>query len=242
MNQSFYTAAVGAQQQQQRMNVQANNIANVNTYGFKAEKPSFQSLMRSGLAGIDGATLHRGTGGKMVMASTDFSGGPVAQTGRDQDYAIFGDGFFCLYDPNSGEISYTRDGSFALSQYQRPNQDGEMETVYMLSDGDGRFVLSDRGTTIEVEDESEAQPVGVFDFLNTDGMEHVGGNRFVPVEKNGQVRIGSGLVRNGVLEASNADLGYELSKVIEAQRTYSLALKMVQTSDEVETTVNGLRS
>lgn len=241
MNQSFYTAAVGAQQQQLRLNVQSNNIANVNTYGFKAERPSFQSLICSGLEGIENAELPRGVGGRLAMAAPDFSQGPIATTGRWQDYAIHGRGYFGLYDPDSQEISYTRDGSFTFVPTLLPNGDGEPEAVVLLADGDGRFVLSDAGELIRVEDQDAAQPVGVFDFLNYDGMRPVGDNRFVPVEKNGQVRLGTGTAVQGELESSNTDLGYELAKVIESQRTYSLALKMVQTSDEIESTINGLR-
>lgn len=241
MNLSFFTAVTGAQQQQQRMGVTANNIANVNTYGFKAERPAFATLLSSRLDSIN-EPFPRGGGGQMITAPTDFNTGALVSTYRTQDYAIQGSGFFALYNPADGEISYTRDGSFTLSEFQRPDMAGEMETVWMLSDGNGRFVLSDSGTLVEVQDPSLPQPVGVFDFVNTNGMRHVGGNRFVPVDKNGQVRLGSGEVCSGMLEASNADLANELSKVIESQRSYSLALKMVQTSDEIESTVNGLRS
>lgn len=254
MNSSFYTAAVGAAQQQQRMNVQANNIANVNTYGFKAQKPSFSSLMYGNVAGAEGAELPRGSGAKMSMAGTDFADGALAETGQKQDYAIIGDGFFGLYDPASGEVSYTRDGSFTLSEFQRQklSADGEqeldeegqpeMETVFMLSDGMGRFVLNDKGAVTEVKDREAKQPVGVFDFVNTDGMLRMGENRYIPVEKNGQVRFGTGAVRQGALEASNADLAEQMTKVIEAQRSFSYNLRMVTVTDEIETTVNNLRS
>ena len=254
MNSSFFTAAVGAAQQQHRMDVQANNIANVNTYGFKAQKPSFSSLMYGNVAGAEGAQLPRGSGARLAMAGTDFTDGALAETGQKQDYAIIGDGFFGLYDPASGEVSYTRDGSFTLSEFQRQKrgEDGEIEldeeglpvteTVYMLSDGLGRFVLNDRGAVTEVTDREEKQPVGVFDFVNTDGMLRMGDNRYLPVEKNGQVRFGAGTVRQGALESSNADLAEQITKVIEAQRTFSYNLRMVTTSDELESTVNNLRN
>lgn len=245
---------MGAAQQQHRMDVQANNIANVNTYGFKAQKPSFSSLMYGNVAGAEGAQLPRGSGARLAMAGTDFTDGALAETGQKQDYAIIGDGFFGLYDPASGEVSYTRDGSFTLSEFQRQKrgEDGEIEldeeglpvteTVYMLSDGLGRFVLNDRGAVTEVTDREAKQPVGVFDFVNTDGMLRMGDNRYLPVEKNGQVRFGAGTVRQGVLEASNADLAEQITKVIEAQRTFSYNLRMVTTSDELESTVNNLRN
>ena len=118
MIQAFYSAAVGAQQQMQKMNVQANNIANVNTCGFKAEKPAFQALMYGMVNGIGGDQLPKGSGTRMVSTATDFSQAPVEETGRKQDYAIAGDGFFALFDPSKNEISFTRDGSFTLSPFQ----------------------------------------------------------------------------------------------------------------------------
>lgn len=263
MNQSFYTAAVGAGQHQLRLNVQSNNIANVNTYGFKAEKPSFASLMNSGMYGINGKNVPRGTGARMIMANSDFSGGAVVPTERKYDFSIVGDGFFGLYDPSDGTTSYTRDGSFTLSEFKRPSEQGVLESVYMLSDGDGRFVLNRDGKPLEVKKTSEKLadaenpdteeppevkslseelPIAVYDFPNKDGMHPVGANRFVPVNKNGAPQLlANATIQRGTLEASNTDLAQELAKVIEAQRSYSYALKMVQTSDEVESTINGLR-
>ena len=107
MIQAFYSAAVGAQQQMERMNVQANNIANVNTYGFKAEKPAFEALMYGMVNGIEGEQIPKGSGTRMVSAATDFNQGPIEETGRKQDYAISGDGFFALFDP----VSYTHLGN-----------------------------------------------------------------------------------------------------------------------------------
>ena len=242
MNLSFYTAAVGAQQQQRRLDIQGNNIANLNTYGFKAEKPAFSSLLYGAFPGAGDGALLRGVGSAMSMAQTDFHSGAFVETGRVQDYAIQGDGFFALQDPGSGAFSYTRDGSFTLAPFRQRSDTGEIETVYYLSDGAGRYVLSDTGGRIQVSDPQAVQPVGVYDFINTDGMRHLDGGRFASAEKNGQVLRGSGRVVSGMLEASNADLAYELSKVIEAQRSFSYALRMVQTSDEIETTVNGLRA
>jgi len=242
MNQSFFTAAVGASQQQLRLNVQSNNIANVNTYGFKAEKPSFAALMYGGMTGINNENLPRGTGSRMIMSDLDFSDGPIASTGQSYDYAIVGDGFFGLYDPSDETTSYTRDGSFTLSEFERPDQEGILETVYMLSDGDGRFVLNREGQPLEVTNLDNELPIAVYDFQNTDGMQPVGSNRFLPVGKNGAAQLlPNASVMQGCLEASNTDLASELVKVIEAQRSYSYALKMVQTSDEIESTVNGLR-
>ena len=116
-----------------------------------------------------------------------------------------------------------------------------LEKVYCLSDGNGRFVLSREGGLIEVDDPQETLPIGIFDYGNYDGMTKLGENRFLPIEKNGNLWIGTGKLVQGALELSNADLSDELTKVIEAQRAYGLALKVVQTSDEIETVINGLR-
>ena len=225
MIQAFYSAAVGAQQQMQKMNVQANNIANVNTCGFKAEKPAFQALMYGMVNGIGGDQLPKGSGTRMVSTATDFSQAPVEETGRKQDYAIAGDGFFALFDPSKNEISFTRDGSFAAAGFQEQDEEGEWHEVYYLTDGAGRQVLNSSGYPIQMENFEE---------------EHLDGGRFLATEKSGNVWMGSSAVRQGFLETSNTDLATEIGKVIEAQRSYSYALKMMITADEVETTVNNL--
>ncbi len=252
MDMSFYTAAVGAQQQQRRLDVHGNNIANVNTYGFAAKRPSFKALVNDFMNGAEGAQLPRGTGSVMIGADTSFRQSATPETGRALDYAIEGDGFFALWDPTTSEYSYTRDGSFIMSSFQRevpplegggedPNAEPVMETVWYLSDGLGRFVLSDEGRLIEVTDPEARLPVGIFDFINTNGMLSTGDNRFVPVDKNQQVQMGTGKLLQGCLQVSNTDLAHELVKVIESQRSFSYALRMVQTSDEITTTVNNLR-
>lgn len=267
MNQSFFIGAVGAHQQLKRLTVHGNNIANVNTYGFKAEKSRFASLMYDDLKAIGEATeganpnqddfemLSSGVGACLWTTDTDFNLGPFAETRKDQDYAIAGDGFFAVADLRTGEISLTRNGAFVISELMRPtgqtDENGEtlldengqpmMERIYYLSDNEGRFVLNTTGGMIQVEDEHEEQPVGVFDYVNYDGMEHINDTRFRAIDKNGGIRAGDSKVMRGYLEMSNADLAEEMTKVIESQRAYGMALKMVQTSDEIETTINGLR-
>ena len=188
-----------------------------------------------------------GVGAALWTTDTDFKSGAFTQTLRDQDYAIAGDGFFAIADLNTGAITLTRNGAFVISELMRPtgevDENGQdiTERIYYLSDNEGRFVLSETGGMIEVEDEHKAQPVGVFDYMNYDGMEHVGDTMFRAVDKNGGIRVSDGEARQGFLEMSNADLAEEMTKVIESQRAYGMALKMVQTSDEIETTINGLR-
>lgn len=255
MIQAFYSATVGAQQQMRGMDVHANNIANVNTYGYKAQMPAFQALMYGMLDGADGNQLPKGSGTRMALTGSDFSSGPLEQTDRELDYAIVGEGFFALYDPVSGEISFTRDGSFVLSEFQTvveteegaqqmsaddPVQEPTVETHYYLSDGDGRQVLGTDGYPIEVTDPSADLPVGIFSLQYQDGLERAGSERFLRNDKNGALWVSTAKLQRGFLESSNADLATELTGVIESQRSYSYALKMVMTADEVETTVNNL--
>lgn len=235
------------------MDVHGNNIANVNTYGFKAQMPAFQALMYGMLDGADGNQLPKGSGSVLALTGSDFSSGPLEQTDRDLDYAIVGDGFFALYDPVSGEVSFTRDGSFVLSAFQVQEETEEgaqqmsaddsvqeeptVESRYYLSDGDGRQVLGTDGYPIEVTDPSAELPVGIFAIQYQDGLERAGSSRYLMNDKNGSVWISNAKLQRGFLESSNADLATELTGVIEAQRSYSYALKMVTTADEVETTV-----
>lgn len=248
MNQSFFIGAIGAHQQQQRLNVVSNNIANVNSYGFKAEKGRFSNLMCSDLKNAQEEMLPVGTGAALWGSDTDFTQGAAAATGGDQDYMIEGSGFFALADLESGEISLTRKGSFVIASLQRASEETDeygqpvLENVFYLSDGEGRFVLSDMGGMIEIEDPNAQLPIGVYDYINYNGMEHAGDTRFLAVDKNGGMRRGDGTVIRGMLESSNVDLAEEMTKVIESQRAYSMALKMVQTSDEIETTINNLRT
>lgn len=257
MNMSFFTGAVGAYMQNQRMNVQANNIANVNNYGFKAERATFHHLMYGNVLGIDEEQLPKGSGTKMAKASVDFlSSNGYVETGRRFDYAIEGDGFFALYDPTDGEISFTRDGAFMMASFQVPNEEAEPEIdpvtgeeiepepilEWRLSDNEGRCVLDSMGNfiVIDVDNKDAELDIGVYDYLIYDGMTHADSGRFLPIDKNGDLYLGTGKVRQGYLELSNVDLAQELTKVIESQRAYSYALRMVQTSDEIEQTINGL--
>ncbi len=239
MNVSFYTAAVGAMEQQERLDVHGNNIANINTYGYRAGKPSFTQLLYSVVDGIDGEELPCGTGSRLDAADTDFRGGGLHESGLEHDYAIEGRGFFRLYDPVIQEYSYTRDGSFTAANF------GDN---WYLSDGNGRQVMDPSGVNpIQVADPSVVNPpgnalnIGVFDFVNYNGMRYAGDGRFLYVDKNGVMVPGTGQLLQGFLERSNADFANEITKVIETQRTFSYMLKMIITSDEIESTVNSLR-
>ena len=98
----------------------------------------------------------------------------------------------------------------------------------------GNFIL------IDPEERTADLDLGVFDYRIYDGIQHADSGRFLPVDKNGDLYLGTGKVKRGYLELSNVDLTQEFIKVIESQRAYSYALRMVQTTDEIEQTINGL--
>ena len=247
MNQSFYTGAIGARQQMQNLNVQANNLANINTTGYKAQVSRFSSLFHQRLDSISGQNTSNGVGTRMLMTSTNHAQGVLMETGRPQDYLIYGNGYFALVDLATNQVTFTRNGAFAVAEFERPtdelDENGQpiMETVMALTDGEGRFVLGRNGDLIIVTDPLAEQDIGIFDFGNYDGMGHVEGTEFIPNDKNGNLYYGTGVLKRGALEGSNADMTDSMTKLIEAQRAYSMALKMLQTSDEIETTINNLR-
>lgn len=247
MNRSFYIGAGGAQQQLYHLNVHGNNIANVNTFGYKTDKSYFTALMYQNHRGVE-EELPMGVGTRMLMTSTDYSQGAPKETGRWLDFMIDGEGFFGIVDLDTGDVTFTRNGAFYMSELQRPtgevDENGEpvMESVWCLGDGTGRFVLSEQGGLIQVNDPTDDLPVGIFDFANYDGMVQLDKTNYLPIDKNGNLWYGTGRLLRKNLELSNADLGDELAKVIEAQRAYGAALKMVITSDEIESTINNLRN
>lgn len=237
MNQSFYTAALGVGSEQYKLDILANNTANLNTWGYKTKVPIFSELMYYEMKGKvqEDSELLTGTGMRIQKADTDFSQMTLAESEGDYHYAIEGDGMFMLRDPATNRITYTRDGSFSLSL--RGND-------FYLVTSTGKLVLDQNRQPILVNENSpDTLPIGIFDFVNKNGMLSEGENEFTPVAKNGNPIAAEGArLRKGMLEMSNVDLAEQMTKVIEAQRAYSYALRMVQTSDEIENTINTLRT
>ncbi len=274
MDMSFYTAAVGASAQQSKLDVISNNLANNSSYGFKARRPVFTDLLYSNMNAAQNAESKLKAGSGIRMEKTDLveDQGALDFTGADLDFAIMGEGFFGLIDPTSKAVTYTRDGSFQLSQvgdnFYLTSSNGkwvmgadkkpivvkkakgineEDENTTMNTDGgDMEDILKQMVEEIETKMyDSKQLNIGLFDFPNTNGLLDLGRNEYAPVEKNGKpftVVATRENVYRGALERSNVDIADQFAKVIESQRAYQYALKMVQTSDEVVSTINGLRS
>lgn len=235
MYTSFYTAARGAMEHQRRLDVVANNFANVNNYGYKSKNAVFSDLMYYNLNNYRGeeTPLKAGTGIVVEKTDTNFDPSGFVTTDGAYDYAIKDEGFFMLRNPQNNEITYTRTGHFVLSR--RGNQ------FYLVNDN-GNFVLDRNQNPILVADGELSGEIGVYGFNILDGMRSVSNNEFMPIEKNGNPYLiqGAELVDH-TLESSGVDLALEMTKMIESQRAYSYSLRMVQTSDEIVSTINSLR-
>lgn len=235
MYTSFYTAARGAMEEQRKLDVVANNLANVNNYGFKAKNPVFSDLMYYNMNNYRGeeTPLKAGSGIVVEKTNTDFTPAAFQTTNGSYDYAIEGKGFFMLRSPIDNSVSYTRNGHFSLSR---------RGTEFYLVNDNGNFVLDRNQNPITVTEGGLNSTIGVYGFNILDGMQSKSNNEFVPAAKNGAPFLMQGAkVIDHALEMSGVDLADQMTKVIESQRAYAYALRMVQTSDEVVTTINGLR-
>lgn len=231
---SFYTASTGTIQLQKEMDVTANNIANVSTTGFQPQKGAFADLVYTNLhAGEnENSDLVTGHGTKLAKTDTLFSPGVLNNTNRTLDYALPEGYQFFAVRTNDG-VSYTRNGNFHLSMQGDAN--------YLVT-ADGGYVLGYDGQPLQVADEAQAAPVGVFTFSNCDGLQRKGGTYFTQTELSGGPQaVRDAQVKQGYLENSAVNLPDEMSAILETQRAFQLNSKMVQMSDEIMQTVNSMR-
>ncbi len=233
MIRGFYAAASSLTSQQTNMNVIANNVANVNTTGFKAQQTGFSALLNENINGGAANTISMGHGVKVAKTSTDFTQGQLQATRMPLDFAILGEGFFAVENENGGEITYTRDGSFKILLDRRNDY---------LVDASGNYVLDSRERRIQVDEDFDPGEIGVFTFSNPYGLELVGGNRFAATELSGDAeRVNEPDVKVGYLEGSAVEMAKEMVKMIEASKGFSFGSRVLQTADDMERTMNQLR-
>ncbi len=253
MMQSLSTAATGLSAQQQKIDIIANNIANVNTAAYKSTDARFQDTLYTAMENPDpdaaATNLQRGTGALLSSASVNFTQGSVVSTGETLDLMIEGDAFFKLERPD-GSYAYTKDGSFGLSIEEDGTYLVNADGYYVLDENDERMQVSQDAGSFNVHrdgniimGDTEAQ-LGIYTFDNTEGLLAAGGNLYTESASSGAAAAANPddyRVEQGVLEGSNVDLASELTHLMEAQRVFSLASRALQTADEMEGLANNLR-
>jgi len=261
MIRSLWTSATGMQAQALNLDVIANNLANVNTAGFKKSRAEFQDLLYETLrpAGTSssqdtqvptGIQIGHGTRPSTVLKI--FSQGSMENTKNELDLAIEGDGFFQIILPN-GETAYTRDGSFKLDSDGRiVNSDGfalEPE-ISIPSDAlsisvgiDGTVSVLQAGDSIP----SEIGTIELARFVNPAGLISTGRNLYITSEASGDEMTGTpgedglGSIAQGFLEMSNVSVVDEMVSMITAQRAYEVNSKSIQTADEMLQMANNIK-
>ncbi len=263
MFRALSTAALGMSSQQKSVDNIANNLANVNTTGFKRSTIAFQDLFYENLSSSshgsaanrptnDSPTLQVGHGSRAVATIRNFMQGSIAETGNALDLAISGSGFFQVEMPD-GNVVYTRDGNFSRdSSGLLVNNSGlpladfievpvDAVAIEISQDGIVRAVMAGDNQQVELGRLELAK------FVNPGGLEARGDNLFAETEASGMPFFGVpgedgfGVIRQGYLEQSNVDIVTEMVRLIEAQRAYETNSKMVQTAEDMMSVTNSIK-
>ncbi|HEY4300369.1 MAG TPA: flagellar basal-body rod protein FlgG [Candidatus Didemnitutus sp.] len=250
MNLSLYSAATGMEAQQLNLNTIANNLANVNTPGFKRSKIEFQDLLYqhprasgtdAGGGNIVPTGVEVGNGSRIASTSKVFTQGQLTNTGQQLDLAIQGDGFFEVQKPD-GTLAYTRDGSFNLNaQGQVVTTDGlPVLSGFQNVPSGGTVSIAQNGqVTVQTASGSQSYRLNLTRFANPAGLQSLGGNLYSETAASGTPESGNpseqgfGSIMQGYTENSNVNIVEEMVNLIVAQRAYEINSKSVQTSDEM---------
>ncbi|RJO67164.1 MAG: flagellar basal-body rod protein FlgG [Myxococcales bacterium] len=255
------TAATGMEAQQILIDIIANNLANVNTNGFKRSRGNFQDLLyrtvraagTSSAAGVELPTgLQIGQGTRTVSTERLFGQGQYKNTQAPLDVAIEGNGFFQVQSPN-GEIVYTRDGSFKTdAQGQVVTSEGYLldPAISIPQDATSITIGEDGTVSVTLAGQTEATEVGqiqLASFVNPAGLEAIGRGFFRPSGSSGQAiqavpgQDGLGSLSQGFLETSNVKVVEEMIDMIAGQRAYEINSKVIQTADQMLRNVTQIR-
>jgi len=261
MMRALYTASTGMLGQQLQIDTTSNNIANVNTIGFKKSRAEFADLMYQTLEYAGTATsqttisptgIEVGLGVRPTAINKIFTQGNFQETGNNLDLAITGKGFFQVLTPD-GNIAFSRNGSFKLDQNGSiVNADGYkvQPEITIPEDATDINIGTDGIVSVVQAGQTTAAQVGQLElsnFINPAGLHSLGDNLYINTEAsgepiNGQPGLnGLGQTRQGFVEQSNVQLVIELTDLITGQRAYEASSKAITTSDEMLQTVNGLK-
>lgn len=261
MLRSLYTAATGMEAQQTKMDVISNNLANVNTTGFKRTRPEFEDLLSEAVkapgaptanGGVQPSPLEIGLGVKTVATTRSFTQGDMLNTNNQTDVAIEGNGFFEIRQAN-GELAYTRAGNFRVDATGRlTTQHGEVvepeidipaDTTQLTIRADGTVLATVAGRS----DPTELGTIELVQFPNPGGLQSAGRNLLTanaacgdPVRTRPGER-GAGALNQGYLENGNVKAVEEMIDMISTQRAYELNSKVIQTADQMLQRLTSLR-
>ena len=251
MDSSLWVAKTGLDAQQRRMSVVANNLANVNTTGFKRDRAVFEDLLYQTIS-QPGAQVDQnsnsptgllvGTGTRVVATEKIHSQGNMIQTDNALDVAIDGDGFLQTLRAD-GSIGYTRDGSFKLNNIgQLVTANGNLLQPAITIPNNSRSITIGKDGTVSVQTASQpaAQIVGniqIASFINPAGLQAMGGNNYKETSASGAAQVmtptqnGAGSLVQGALEASNVNVVESMVNMIETQRAYEVNSKAIAAAD-----------
>lgn len=254
------TAATGMMAQQTRVEVIANNLANVNTTGFKRSRAHFEDLLYQTVEGseqVDGtstdatAEVQVGRGTRLAAVQRVEGQGPLEPTGRPLDMAIEGDGFFQIQLPN-GNLAYTRDGSFSISDQGSLVTSGGYGVapgISIPSDATSVVISRTGVVTASVAGLTEGVEIGRLElarFANTAGLRALGENLLQETAASGSPILGFpqedgfGRLLQGTLEGSNVEIVQEMVEMITALRAYEINSKAVSSAEEMAEIANAL--
>lgn len=260
MIRSLWTAASGMAAQKLNMDVISNNLANVNTSGFKKSRADFEDLLYQNLKspGADTSSggniptgIQVGMGTRPVSVQKIFSQGDYVQTRNELDIAIEGKGFFKIL--SNGEEMYMRSGSFKADSegYIVTSQGDRLQPEFSIPATTVTFTIDPGGNMVGLAADGQtitaSSQLTLFSFTNPSGLLSVGGNKFRPTEASGDAVEsnpgidGVGTVAQGYLEMSNVDVVEEMVNMIASQRAYEIASKSIRAADEMMQMANNIR-
>lgn len=256
MLRALGSGASGLNAQQIKVDISANNLANINTPGFKKSSPDFfelvsQDLLNSGIPAAAGNNrLALGSGVHVAEVTRVYEQGNIIETGAPADLAIQGEGFFKVLLPD-GEERYTRGGSFTLDpEGNIVTSAGYILEGIQLTPGSTKINVARDGTVSVVNHDETITVEGqiqLYQFTNTAGLQAAGENLYSFNGPAAEVVAGDpgtggfGIVRQGCLETANVNLVEEMTNLIEAQRAYGFNTRIVRTADEMWSMANSLR-
>ena len=251
MDASMWVAKTGLDAQQTRLNVISNNLANVNTTGFKRDRAVFEDLLYQNVRQAGGQTaaatqaptgLMLGTGTRILATEKNHAQGNMINTQNALDIAIAGEGLFQITQAD-GTIAYTRDGSFKISNIgQIVNSNGQplLPAIAIPANASSITIGEDGVVSAELFAGGGAQQLGqiqIARFVNAAGLQPLGGNLYKQTLASGAPEVlnpgtqSAGKVKQGMFEASNVNVVEEMVNMIETQRAYEINSKAISAAD-----------